>query len=263
MAETSVQPKSKMPRGRQKGGTRFPRLNLEKALEYSKKLVSKTHTGPQPEAIILPGVFGNVGSPGKIRASALKQYGLLEGAADAYKAAQLAKDIGAATEGDRPALLQKSFLTPKLFNDIFQTFHGDQISKSKIEQRAKGLDVHPDSAAECAQLFIDSAVTAGLGSFDGESITLAKTGPQAPDKQPNGVAQDDETLEEAQGEASPATAEQERPRGGEAQTSAAPGTDNRTKNGRPGVNVNLTVDSSSDPDKLEKQLKLLRQFGMI
>jgi hypothetical protein len=30
-----------------------------------------------------------------------------------------------------------------------------------------------------------------------------------------------------------------------------------------GVQVNLTVDSSSDPDKLEKQLKLLKQFGLL
>jgi hypothetical protein len=29
------------------------------------------------------------------------------------------------------------------------------------------------------------------------------------------------------------------------------------------VNLNLTVDSTTDPEKLEKQLKLLRQFGML
>jgi hypothetical protein len=34
----------------------------------------------------------------------------------------------------------------------------------------------------------------------------------------------------------------------------------RTKSG---LNVTLTVDSSSDPDKLQKQLELLRKFGVI
>jgi acetolactate synthase regulatory subunit len=29
------------------------------------------------------------------------------------------------------------------------------------------------------------------------------------------------------------------------------------------VTVNLTVDSSSDPDKLQKQLDLLRKYGVI
>lgn len=32
---------------------------------------------------------------------------------------------------------------------------------------------------------------------------------------------------------------------------------------KPGVTLSLTVDPSSDPDKLEKQLKLLRQYGVI
>lgn len=34
-------------------------------------------------------------------------------------------------------------------------------------------------------------------------------------------------------------------------------------NGTRMVKKNLTVDSSSDPDKLEKQLKLLKQFGLV
>lgn len=67
------------PKGGRKGGTRFPQLGLVKALEYCGKLVSKTHTGPQPESIILPGVFNTSGTVGQVRASALKQYGLLEG----------------------------------------------------------------------------------------------------------------------------------------------------------------------------------------
>ena len=32
---------------------------------------------------------------------------------------------------------------------------------------------------------------------------------------------------------------------------------------KPGLAVSLNVDSSSDPDKLEKQLKLLREYGVI
>ena len=39
--------------------------------------------------------------------------------------------------------------------------------------KAMGLDVHPDSAAECAQLFIDSAGAAGLATVSGDSIVLA------------------------------------------------------------------------------------------
>jgi hypothetical protein len=32
---------------------------------------------------------------------------------------------------------------------------------------------------------------------------------------------------------------------------------------RADVRVNLAVDSSSDPDKLEKQLKLVKQYGLL
>src|SRR5260370_24144240 len=133
-------------KGGRKGGTLFPKIKLKKALDYGKKLVAKTHTGPQPEKTILPGVFGNAGPGGKVRASALKQFGLLEGTADAYQATQLAKDIDAAPPEDRPPLLQRAFRSSKLFNQIFETFHGDTVSKAKIEQRARGLQVHPDSS---------------------------------------------------------------------------------------------------------------------
>src|SRR3954454_13026670 len=82
--------------GKKKGGTKFPRIPLEQALKFSTKLVSKTAVSSQSEATILAGVFGNAGSMGKVRASALKQYGLMGGTAAAYKATKLAKDIDAA-----------------------------------------------------------------------------------------------------------------------------------------------------------------------
>src|ERR1051326_2738011 len=136
MTEAS-KPIKKMPKGGRKGGTLFPRINLKSALEYSKKLVAKTHTGAQPDTIILPGVFGSAAAPGKVRASALKQFGLLTGEADAYQATQLAKDIDSTPVPDRIPLMQRAFKSSKLFNQIFETFHGDTVTKAKIEQRAR------------------------------------------------------------------------------------------------------------------------------
>jgi hypothetical protein len=262
MTQTEKQPGAKMPKGGRKGGVLFPKLDLKRALNYSKKLVAKTHTGPQPEKTILPGVFGSPGSRGKIRASSLKQYGLLEGGVEAYKATQLAKGIEAALDADRPELLQRAFLNSKLFNQIFQTFHGDKVSKAQIEKRAKGLEVHPESAEECAQLFMSSAVTAGLGTIDGDSISLAKSGETAPATESATGEDGGEEIEEqdngASGEAGTAEAASIESNGRDA------GPDKAAPSGaKPGVALNLTVDPSSDPDKLEKQLKLLRQFGLI
>ena len=184
---------SKPPKGGRKGGTIFPKVDLEQALVYSKRLVSKTHTGPQPGKIILPGVFESAGARGKIRASALKQYGLLEGGAAAYKATKLAKQIDAAPWNERPPLLQQAFHNSKLFSLIFQTFSGDTVSKAKIEQCAKGLRVHPESAGECAQLFIDSAATAAIGKLNGNDIDLYTSSETAARAESLPTEADDET----------------------------------------------------------------------
>jgi hypothetical protein len=258
--ETAERPTT--PKGGRKGGTLFPKISLKQALEYAKKLVAKTHTGPQPEKTVLPGVFGSATTHGKVRASALKQFGLMEGSAEAYQASKLAKDIGAAPEEEQGLLLQRAFLNSKLFKQIFETYHGDTVSKGKIRQRAQGLDVHPDSVDDCVELFIDSAVTAGLGTVDGDSITLVKAGAV--------TAAAGETPE---GEGPTPPQEPEAAEVDDAGIAGAPvapqnGADRKTeepvhRGNRPGVTVNLNVDSSSDPDKLQKQLELLRRFGVI
>jgi hypothetical protein len=257
MAETDKPAAAKkQTKGGRKGGTTYPHLNLQKALDYGKKLVAKTHTGPQPEETILPGVFGNSGPLGKVRASALKQYGLLEGGVEAYQATQLAKDIDGALYEERQPLLERAFRASKLFNEIFDTFHGDTVSKARIEQRAKGLEVHPESADECAQLFIDSAITAGLGKMEGESIVLVNAAVVAPAAD-NGAGDDAKEAARAEAEASVAAkaAAADRDREGDK------GTPSRVN--KPGLSVSINVDSTSDPDKLEKQLKLLRDYGVI
>lgn len=263
MADAEKPSKKQPPKGGRKGGTLFPKVKLQQAVDYAKKLVSKTHTGPLPEKTILPGVFGNAGSSGKIRASALKQYGLLEGQTEEYKATQLAKDLDAAPDDDaRTPLLQRALLSSKTFLEIFQTFQGDTVSKAKVVQRAKGLKVHPDSADECADIFVDSAITAKLASnATGDSITLIHTSvassPQADGANVPEAAEEQEEQPPDAGEADP---EENHQPDTPTEQDEAPG---RQAKAKAIVNLNLTVDSSSDPDKLEKQLKLLKQFGML
>lgn len=250
--------KGKMPKGGRKGGTTFPRLPLKQALEYSDKLVSKTHTGALPEATILAGVFDNAGPLGQVRASALKQYGLMEGDKTAYKATKLAQEIDAALSEEKPSLLQKALLNSKPFQEIFETFRGDTVSRARIRQRAQALKVHPDSADECAGIFVESAETSGLGKFSGEDIVLVQGSAETASKpavqaeQLAGVSEVEDLGDEREGTqgALPKT-----------------GTDAAVTGGvdaaKPGVVLNLNVDSSSDPEKLRKQLELLRQFKLI
>ena len=256
MAETEKPKKQPVPKGGRKGGTVFPRISLEQALKYSDKLVRKTHTGPQPEKTILAGVFGNSGPLGRVRASALKQFGLLGGKPSAYQASPLAKSIDAAVDEEKVQLLQKAFLSSKLFSDLFTTYNGDAVAKGKIRQHALSLKVHPDTVEECVGLFLESAETAGLGKRDGDSIVLAKSA-VVPDEQSN-TDSDEQQAESGVSETKAedgAPAKQE-PEGQRVRTDSS-------SHAKSGLNVTLTVDSSSDPDKLQKQLELLRKFGVI
>jgi hypothetical protein len=257
----------KPPKGGRRGGTTFPRVGLKKALEYSQKLVRKTHTGPQPEDAILRGVFENVGPEGGVRASALKQYGLLEANGEGFKASDLARNIVAAPPEEQAALQQQAFLNSKLFKKIFDTYNGDAVSTSKIRQSALGLKVHLDSVDECVRLFIESAVLAGLATQDGDSLSLVQSSTIAPaadakEDEPEVTSDEGDVASAKDGTAAVAGSTETQDaastrNGGGKSDKATPRTE------KAAVAVNLNVDSSSDPDKLEKQLKLLRQYGVI
>jgi hypothetical protein len=236
--------------GKKKGGAMFPRIGLQSAVGYARKLVSKTHTGPQPASIILPGVFGAGSSRGEVRASALKQFGLLQGKKDAYDATPLAKAIAAAPEGETRDLYSQAARSPKVFSTLFNTFHGDTVSLAKLKQQAAQADVHPDETESCARLFVESMVFAGLASSSGDdAITLSsnvgQVGGAVPPVPPEESQEDDPTTEEDDPPVAPA-APTPPPHGGRAV-----------------IHVNVTLDSTLDTDKLERQLALLRRYGAL
>ncbi|MDR3799179.1 MAG: hypothetical protein P4K93_13570 [Terracidiphilus sp.] len=248
----------------------YPRIPLEQALIYSKKLVSKTAVAPQSEATLLAGVFGNASSEGKVRLSALKQFGLVEGDSKAHFASRLAKDIDAAAdEAESLPLVRKAFLSARVFQELFNTYQDDQASKAKIKGRAQQLRVHPDLADGCADLFISSAVAAKLASIEGDGVRLLPT-TQIGQPAPAPAEQKDNSIAEAE-----ATADHD-PKLPSAVAEGAPlssassdqqGSDPTAFAPRPrtaaDVAINLTVDSSLDGDKLERHLALLRRYGLI
>ena len=266
MSEVNKTAAKKIPKGGRKGGTTFPRLGLADALTYSKRLVSKTHNGPQPVQTVLVGVFNNKGPLGGVRASALKQYGLLQGDSHGYEASPLAKKIEAAVPEERAPLVQQAFLTPKIFKQIYETLQSETASRARVRQAVLTGDVHLDSADKCAQIFIDGAVHSGLGAMDGDSVALGNLTATTSDVESTEVddeAQNENTDRSEQiDDGSHAGLETE-------ETDVELPTDDATNGAQParpakaGVNLNLNVDSSSDPEKLEKQLKLLKRFGLL
>jgi hypothetical protein len=247
--------KRQMPKGGRKGGTTFPRLPLAKALEYSTKLVSKTHTGPGAPKIVLVGVFGTAGSDGLIRSSALKQYGLLESDEKGMQASRLARAIDAAPAGDKVSLVQKAFLAPKVFKGLYETFRGDTVSRAKLRQQALGLKVHPDAAEDCVEHFVASLASSALGteSDDGISILtspqpiLTKTYETDDENKPTDAPPIGDNLNAD-------AAHQEEENQIAEQHSDGP---------RAVFHVNVNLDAALDTEKLERQLQLLRRYGAI
>lgn len=259
----SKEPKKQMPKGGRKGGRQFPHLPLKDAVEYAKKLVSKTHTGPQPENIILAGVFGSGTSKGKIRAAALKQYDLMVGTADAYRASDLAKNIAAAPENEWLPLLQTAALKPPVFKSLYDTFKGDTVTAAKVRQQASHLEVHPDNLEKCVKIFIASAHFAGLGQRNGDDIILdAEVTQKAPSEEaPIEMAEPNECLASQNGSKSENTGNHTN----DAANSPAPQLPPATSptSGRAVIHVNIDLDSSLDTEKLAKQLALLRSYGAL
>lgn len=254
MSEAKPDSVRKMPRGVRKGGTRFPRYSLEDTLVWSKKLVAKTHSSPQPQDVVYSGVVGSKSGTGDVKISTLKQYGLMGGRSAAYTATDLAKKIDAAPEDERGPLLKEAALTPSVFKLIFETFQPDTVSKAKIRQRASDLGVHPEETETCAEIYASSLATAGLVSVDGDQIkhssSIALTAPPITD----GADKEDEREEELNTEGDPN-------KGGEIQD------DEVDLGGAPApraiFNVNVTLDSSLDTEKLAKQLQILKRYGAI
>jgi len=263
----STEPAKKraMPRGGKKGGTMFPRVSLADALIYARKLVSKTHTGPQPRDVILMGVIGSKHDKGELGMSALKQYGLMKGDTKLnFSAEELAKKIAAAPSDEAIPLYRKAALKPAVFKSLFDTFHSDTVSKAKIRQRAHDLKVHPDETGNCVDLYLSSMATAELVVVAGEQVTHVASA----DATSLAVAANDGAEGAAMDAAERASEEPSNP---PSDGSGAEGTevtslaDSRAKVPAPRAvfNVNVTLDSSLDIEKLQKQLELLRRYGAL
>lgn len=242
-----------MPVGVRKGGTRYPLYSLLEAVPWSRKLVSKTHLGPQPQDVVLAGVVDAKSSTGEIRVSALKQYDLMEGTSKAYQATTLAKAIASAPEDELKALLRQAALHPPVFRGLYETFHGDEVSIAKLRQRASDLTVHPDKVEACVQIYLASLEYAGLLTLVGDKAVHkpVQAGAVLSSTEPNDTLSDDELGESSEEEPPESEVEdkQEIPEG--------------VSRPRAVFHVNVNLDASLDTEKLQKQLDLLKKYGAI
>lgn len=275
MTTASEKKVRQMPKGGRKGGSSFPRVALNDAIKYARKLVSKTHTAPQPKDVILSGVIGTKGGKGAVRMSALKQYGFLKGDLKVnFSADDLAKKITAAPPEELVSLYQQAMLKPTVFKRLFDTFHGDSVSKAKLKQRAADLKVHPEETAACVDLYVSGMTAAGLVTIEGDQVKHLRSSDIATS---SAVTDVDEAAPETNDDESEGAEPAEAEGSGGEQVDIAPNELNgdekvaraqalkgASQSGPRAVfNVNVTLDSSLDIEKLQKQLELLKRFGAI
>ncbi len=239
--------KSVPPKGKVKGGARFPRHSLEQALPWIKKLVSKTHGGPMPADMIMAGVVEAKGPRGEIKISALRQFDLIEGDTKGYSHTSLAKKIAHAPEDELPALLKQAALTPTLFKNAFDTFQGDQVSISKIRQRFAELNVHPDNAGECVEKYVETLEFAKLGVRVGDDFRHASPSEESREQDGLEIPEEDRKYRDDQQDS-----------GFNQDYFTEPKTNHRAA-----IQISVNLDSSLDTEKLERQLMLLKKYGAI
>lgn len=262
-----------MPKGGRKGGSVFPRVALTEAISYARKLVSKTHTNAQPKDLIFSGVVGTKSGTGDVRMSALRQYGFLKGDAKSnFSADDLAKKIAAAPPEELVPLYRQAMLKPTVFKKLFDTFHGDTVSKAKLKQRAADLKVHPDETATCVDIYVSGMTTAGLVTVEGDQVkhlsdveAAAATGVAAEIESEmtdeESVAEDFTETSDSSGEGAVVAVNGANEGGKTVKTLPLTGVGPSTP--RAVFNVNVTLDSSLDIEKLQKQLEVLKRFGAI
>jgi len=264
-----------MPKGGRKGGSVFPRVGFMDAIKYARKLVSKTHTAAQPKDVILSGVVGAKAGKGAVRMSALKQYGFLKGDAKAgFSAGDLAKKISAAPSDELVALYREAVLRPTIFKKLFDTYHGDIVSKAKLKQRVADLKVHPDETLTCVDLYVEGMVTAELVTVEGDQVKhLASNDIVAGSvaEHTDGVESESSDNDSERANLDEAANSTDRNEGAlpkdtpddVSATKPLAAKEDITKGPRAIFNVNVTLDSSLDSDKLQKHLELLKRFGAI
>lgn len=271
MSDAAAKKEKQTPKGGRKGGSIFPRSSLTNALSYARKLVSKTHTGPQTMEVVLTGVLGSKADAGKIRMSALKQYGLLEGDTKSnFSATELAKNIAAAPNDESIVLYRQAMLNPTIFKKLFETFHGDTVSKAKLKQRASDLNVHPDSTAICIDLYVSGMTTAELVTVVGDQVKHVALGDLTQPTKPEAAVESSAEFSVDQDESQDSISIDDS--ADDAQTTFAADETGLGKASSEGAiipspravfNVNVTLDSSLDIEKLQRQLELLKRFGAI
>jgi len=260
--------KGERPKGAgKKGGTRFPNYSLKQLLPNLKDLASKTHSKPITIQQLNAGVFKvGVESPaGQIRYSSLKQFLLAEGEYKNISSTDLTRSIVLASDEERLRHLRQAFFNVPSFKETFETFQGSTVNTSRIKSYCVSpLKIHLDLKDKFLESFLESAEVTNLCVVNGDDVTFINAKDVelvASNSEENGLDEDaDNDLEK---NAIDVNVEKEETQGDISPESKQNGFSQKVRPNRNLSNIGIQLDSHTDPEKLEQQLKVLRKYGLI
>lgn len=255
--------------GGRKGGKQFPNYSLKQVLPNLKELTSKTHSKPINMEQLNVGVFGvdAKSKKGKIRFSSLKQFSLAKGTYTALTATDLSTKLVLAEDTEKLQLIRQAFLNVSTFKDAFETFQASQTSKSRIKNYSvSSLKVHLDLSDKFVDVFLESAEIAQICRISGEEITFISTkdiNDGIAEKGKKDTLDVDDELDEDIEDDDAIGEDNDDDDDEENIDDKNNGVQKRVKVVSTKPNIGIQLDASLDPDKLAKQLKLLRKYGLI
>jgi hypothetical protein len=223
------------------GGKTYPRYSLEDLDEHVGLIASKTSRKPHDNVSFCMGIFNLKYNPTcQMKISALKQFGLIEKKEGNLAATELCVRIAARPDDDRAPFYREAFKNVTVFKQALETFSGRTATTSQIATYATdSIGIHLDNKDDFAAKLIESAKKAGLCKEDKEGYFF----------EPVTLADD---------EASPDTTKEEKEQGLKPSSPKKPTVDtSRT------VTVEVKIDSTLDPETLEKYLEKMKKFGLI
>ncbi len=232
----STQQKNK---GGRKGGKIYPRHSLEMLDSHIELISSKASKTPYDRKSFCAGIFNlKHNNECKVRISSLKQFGLIEEKENKLTATDLCVRIAARSSTERSHFYEEAFRNVPLFKMAYETFSGTTVTAAQIATYAADtLGVHFDNRENFAIKLVESAKKAGLCKDDNDGYFFELVTLESIEAIP------DATKEEEQDKKPP-------PKKLTVDT-------NRT------VNIEVKIDSTLDPETLEKHLKKLKKFGLI
>jgi hypothetical protein len=238
------------------GGKTFPKYDLAEIVQHADKLVGKAaHSKLNADAVAAALGMARVSSQAQIKIAAAKQYGLIEGTYEKFDVTDLCQRLAEATSDDekRPCL-QECFLKVPTFREVWDAYCGTTKSRDAISSMAVSKGVADGHRQKFMEMFVAGVTTAGLAEDDNGSVSFIMSSAVTP--QPGGPGEEADQDEDEDVDVD-VDVDVER---GSALVDSTKATAHPEAQGSA---VSIAIDSSLDPEKLERHLAALRKYGLI